>query len=35
VHRTGIHGGPSPRIVAAIAASAFIFGAVVLLAEAL
>ena len=35
VHRTGIHGGPSPRVVAAIAASAFIFGAAVLLAEAL
>jgi hypothetical protein len=35
VHETGVHGGPSPRIVAAIAAIAFIFGTAVLLAEAL
>jgi hypothetical protein len=35
VHQTGIHGGPSPRIVGAIAAVAFIFGAAVLIAEAL
>jgi hypothetical protein len=35
VHRTGIHGGPSPRVVGAIAVLAGIFGAVVLLAEAL
>jgi hypothetical protein len=34
VHQTGIHGGPSPRIVGAIAAAAFIFGAAVLIAEA-
>jgi hypothetical protein len=34
VHRTGIHGGPSPRAVGAIAAVAFVFGAAVLLAEA-
>jgi hypothetical protein len=35
VHQTGIHGGPSPRVVGAIAAVAFIFGAAVLVAEAL
>jgi hypothetical protein len=35
VHETGIHGGPSPRVVGAIAAVAFVFGAVVLLAELL
>jgi hypothetical protein len=35
VHETGIHGGPSPRIVGAAAAIAFVFGAAVLLAEAL
>jgi Domain of unknown function (DUF4396) len=35
VHETGIHGGPSPRIVAAVAVAAFAFGAAVLLAEAL
>src|SRR3954452_10620745 len=34
VHRTGIHGGPSPRLVGAIAAVAFVFGAGVLLATA-
>jgi hypothetical protein len=34
VHRTGIHGGPSPRVVGAIAIVAGIFGAVVLIAEA-
>jgi hypothetical protein len=33
VHQTGIHGGPSPRVVGAIAVVAFVFGAVVLLAE--
>jgi hypothetical protein len=33
VHRTGIHGGPSPRVVGAIAAVAFVFGASVLAAE--
>ena len=35
VHRTGIHGGPSPRVVGAIAAVAFVFGATVLAAELL
>ena len=35
VHRTGIHGGPSPRAVGAIAAVAFVFGAGVLTAELL
>jgi hypothetical protein len=35
VHRTGIHGGPSPRVVGAIAAAAFVFGVVVLGAELL
>ncbi len=35
VHETGIHGGPSPRLVGAIAAVAFVFGASVLVAEAI
>jgi hypothetical protein len=35
VHRTGIHGGPSPRVVGAIAAVAFAFGVSVLAAELL
>jgi hypothetical protein len=35
VHETGIHGGPSPRVVGAVAAIAFVFGAAVLVAEAL
>jgi hypothetical protein len=35
VHETGIHGGPSPRVVGAIAAVAFVFGAAVLIAEAI
>jgi hypothetical protein len=35
VHATGIHGGPSPRVVGAIAAVAFVFGAAVLGAELL
>jgi Domain of unknown function (DUF4396) len=35
VHETGIHGGPSPRVVGTIAAVAGTFGAVVLVAEAL
>jgi hypothetical protein len=35
VHRTGIHGGPSPRVVGAIAAAAFVFGVAVLAAELL
>jgi hypothetical protein len=33
IHETGIHGGPSPRLVGAIAAVAFVFGSAVLLAE--
>jgi hypothetical protein len=35
VHHTGIHGGPSPRVVGAIAAVAATFGTIVLVAEAL
>jgi hypothetical protein len=35
VHNTGIHGGPSPQVVGAIAAAAGVFGAGVLIAEAL
>jgi hypothetical protein len=35
VHETGIHGGPPTRVVAAVAAFAGLFGAVVLVAEAL
>jgi Domain of unknown function (DUF4396) len=35
VHQTGVHGGPSPRLVGAIAAVAGVFGTVVLIAEAL
>src|SRR6185312_12029955 len=34
VHRTGIHGGPNPRLVGAALAIAFVFGAAVLIAEA-
>jgi hypothetical protein len=34
VHRTGVHGGPSPRVVGAIVALAFVFGSAVLIAEA-
>jgi Domain of unknown function (DUF4396) len=34
VHETGIHGGPSPRLVGAVAIAGAIFGTVVLLAEA-
>ena len=33
VHETGIHGGPSPRLVGTIAAVAGVFGTVVLIAE--
>jgi hypothetical protein len=33
VHETGIHGGPSPRLVGTIAAIAAVFGTVVLTAE--
>jgi hypothetical protein len=35
VHETGIHGGPSPRVVGAIAAVAGVFGSAVLLGELL
>ena len=35
LHETGIHGGPPTRVVAAIAAVAFVFGSAVLIAEAL
>jgi hypothetical protein len=35
VHATGIHGGPSPRLVGTIAAAAGLFGTVVLVADAL
>jgi Domain of unknown function (DUF4396) len=35
VHETGIHGGPSPKLVGIIAAVAFVFGTSVLVAEAL
>lgn len=34
VHETGIHGGPPTRLVAAVTVVAFVFGAVVLLTEA-
>jgi hypothetical protein len=33
VHATGIHGGPSPTVVGAIAALAGAFGTIVLIAE--
>jgi len=35
VHNTGIHGGPSPRVVGAILAVAAVFGTTVLVAEAI
>ena len=35
VHETGIHGGPSPRLVAAVLIPAAIFGTAVLVAEAI
>lgn len=35
VHRTGIHGGPNPRMVGVVLAVAFVFGSAVLVAEAL
>jgi hypothetical protein len=35
VHKTGIHGGPDPRVVGAIAVVAGVFGSAVLLAELL
>jgi hypothetical protein len=34
VHRTGVHGGPNPKLVGAIVAVAFVFGSAVLIAEA-
>ena len=34
VHQTGIHGGPSPRLVGTLAAAGFVFGSVVLVAGA-
>ncbi|HZB77357.1 MAG TPA: DUF4396 domain-containing protein [Solirubrobacteraceae bacterium] len=34
VHATGIHGGPSPRLVGTLVAVAFVFGTSVLVAEA-
>ena len=35
VHETGIHGGPPVRVVACVTAAMGIFGAAVLLAEAI
>ncbi len=35
VHETGLHGGPSPRLVGALAAVAFVFGTAVLIGELL
>lgn len=35
LHETGIHGGPNPRVVAAVALVAAVFGAAVLLNEAI
>jgi Domain of unknown function (DUF4396) len=34
VHETGIHGGPPVRVVGAVATAGFVFGSIVLLAEA-
>jgi hypothetical protein len=34
VHETGIHGGPSPRVVGVVAAAAFLFGSAVLVTDA-
>jgi hypothetical protein len=34
VHRTGIHGGPDPRLVGTLLAFGFVFGTAVLIAEA-
>jgi hypothetical protein len=33
VHATGIHGGPPPGVIKALAAAGFVFGSAVLLAE--
>jgi Domain of unknown function (DUF4396) len=35
VHETGVHGGPPVRVVAAVAIAGFVFGAAVLVTEAL
>jgi hypothetical protein len=35
VHETGIHGGPSPRVVGTVLAAAAVFGTAVLVAEAI
>jgi hypothetical protein len=35
VHRTGIHGGPNPKLVGVLIVIAFVFGSAVLIAEAL
>jgi hypothetical protein len=35
VHETGVHGGPSPRLIGTIAIAATLFGTVVLIAEAI
>jgi hypothetical protein len=35
VHETGIHGGPPTRLVAMVAAAAFVFGVAVLVADAI
>jgi Domain of unknown function (DUF4396) len=35
VHETGVHGGPSPALVGALAVAAFVFGAAVLVADTL
>ena len=35
VHETGIHGGPDPRVVGVVAAAAGLFGAIVLIADAI
>src|SRR4051812_6687272 len=35
VHRTGVHGGPDPRVLGGVLAVAFVFGSAVLIAEAL
>jgi hypothetical protein len=35
VHRTGVHGGPNPKVVGALVVVAFVFGTAVLVAETL
>jgi Domain of unknown function (DUF4396) len=35
VHETGIHGGPPVRVVGVVAVAAFVFGSIVLVADAL